>query len=411
MNKNAGSKPKTIRNDNLKLILDLYRKNNSLSVSDISGMINLSRTTVSKINEKLLLPGLIVSCGKGGSTEEGGKKPELFSLNRKFGHIAIFHILDGFINLKIFDLSLEVLRKEKIRTDVNEKLENIMIIIAREVKLYLNPGRSADLPPLIGIAVAVHGIVDSEKGLCYIAPHFPSWGNNRNIRDMVIEKIGKEIPVHVESWIRFKAYSAKENYNSGIYRNYVLLDAGLHGIVSGLVINGKLHSGSHYLSGEIGHTIVSASETRQCYCGGRGCLETFIDCRNLVNRAVSLKNEYPDSLVFRGKSLPDVFEIFKASNSGDALACMLMNEIARWFAIGLSNIFLMFDPEVIFFEGDYSTAGEFFEKKLRENINKISLNRLEKDFRIVFHEPTHNATALGAAAFARDYYLHSSIEA
>jgi len=410
MIKKSGSRPKTIRNNNLRLILDLYGKNDSLSVSDISRMVNLSRTTVSKINEKLLGSSLVTPCGKGGSTDEGGKKPELYCLNRNFGYFVCFHILDEFINIKYFDLTLSMVEKKKIPTEVNETVEKIIDIIGSEIKQYMEKAVSSGMPPLLGITAAIHGIVDSEKGICYTAPHFPSWGSNRNIRKMIREKISLDIPVHVESWIRFKAYSAKENRDSESFKNYVLLDAGRHGIVSGVVVNGALLSGSHYFSGEIGHTIVSATDTRECYCGGRGCLETFIDCRSLLKKAISLREKYPSSLIFDNKEKPDIFDIFNASNSKDALACILMEEIAGWFAIGVSNIYLMFDPEIVYFEGDYARAGDFFEKKLMEKINRVSLNRLDKDFRIVFNEPGHNATATGAAALARDFYLANNIE-
>ena len=250
--------------------------------------------------------------------------------------------------------------------------------------------------------------------MCYTAPHFPSWGSNRNIKEMIIEKIGSSITVHVDSWIRFKAYSAKIEGDEPVYKNYVLLDAGQHGIVSGVVINGELFSGHHYLSGEIGHSIVSASETKQCYCGGYGCLETYIDCKRLVKKAVSLKNRYPASLIFQNNPenlTPEISDIFRASNMHDELACYLMDEIAGWFAIGLSNIFLMFDPEVIYFEGDYSNAGDYFVGRLNEKINSVSLNGLEKNFRIIFQDSRHSMTMLGAAAFARDYYLFNKIEA
>lgn len=409
MEEKAGNKPKTIRNNNLRLIIDLYREESLLSVSAISGIVNLSRTTVSKINEKLCGIGIVKACGKGDSTEEGGKKPELYCLNNEFARVASFHILEGYVNIKYFDLCLNLVEKRKTETYGDDSLENIISIISNELKSYRKLVRPGSVPPLAGISVAVHGIVDSGSGICLTAPHFPSWGSKRNIRKMITDRIGMDVPVHVESWIRFKAYSARAAVGASQYRNYVLLDAGLHGIVSGVVVNGTLLSGSHYLSGEIGHTIISATDSRQCYCGGRGCLESFVDCRRLVKRALSMREQFPGSLLFREQEVSDIFAIFEASNSSDPLACQLMEEIAHWFAIGLSNICLMFDPEVIYFEGDYSAAGPFFEEKLLEKIKSVSLINLEKDFRIIFHEPRHNATALGAAAFARDYFLFNMI--
>lgn len=402
MNKMLGNKPKTIRKNNFNLILNLFKKGQALSISDISSAINLSRTTIAKINDEMLDIALITSLGKGNSTDEGGKKPELYILNKDFGLIISFHILEHVISIKYFDITLELIKKKKIFLNRDNSLEKIIKLIDEEIESIKKPEKLL----IKGIAVAIHGIVDSEKGLCYTAPHFPSWGENRNIKKMIVSQIGSFIPVYVESWIRFKTYGTKVSGDVA-YQNYVLMDAGLHGIVSGVFMNGKLLSGSHYLSGEVGHTIVSACATKQCYCGGYGCLETFIDCKNLVEKAFSLKEKYPNSLIFSMNSMPDIFTIFNASNKNDLLACELMEEVAGWFAIGLSNMFLIIDPEVIFFEGDYSLAGEFFQEKLSEKIKNISLNRLKKDFKVIFDKNSHNSTALGAASYVRDFYFNS----
>lgn len=405
MNKMLGNKPKTIRKNNFNLILNLFKKGKTLSVSDISAAINLSRTTIAKINDEMLDSGLITSLGKGNSTGEGGKKPELYILNKDFGSIISFHILEHAISIKYFDITLELIEKKKIFLNEDNSLEKIIKLIDEEIESV----KKAEKLLIKGIAVAIHGIVDSEKGLCYTAPHFPSWEENRNIKKMIVSQIGSFIPVHVESWIRFKTYGTKISGNFK-YRNYVLLNAGLHGIVSGVFMNEKLISGSHYLSGEVGHTIVSAFAAKQCHCGGYGCLETFTDCKNLMEKAFSLKKEYPNSLIFSINSMPDIFTLFDASNKNDPLACELMEEVAGWFAIGLSNVFLTIDPEVIFFEGDYSRAGEFFQNKLKEKIKNISLNRLKKDFKVIFDKNSHNSTGLGAAAYVRDSYFNSLSE-
>lgn len=410
MAKIAGNKPKTIRKNNLGIILELYRTGGPHSVSGISEAVKLSRTTVSKINEKLLSANLLKGCGKGESTGEGGKKPELYCLDSTYGAFASFHVREDFVSVKYFDITLAPVKEKKIRTESDESLEGIVAKIAAEVNSYREKDEPAGKPPLLAVSVAIHGIVDSERGVCLVASHFPSWGTNRNICAMISESISARVRVHVDSWIRFKAYSAKRNPSSEKYRNYILLDAGLHGIVSGVVIDGRLLSGSHYLSGEIGHTVVSATETEKCYCGGRGCLETFIDCKRLLSRALSMKDDFSESSIFSETEKPDIFDIFRESNRGDPLACLLMDELAGWLAVGLSNLFMMFDPEAVFFEGDYSKAGEYFEKKLLEKIKNVSFVSIDKDFRVIFHTPESNKTAQGAAAFARDYYLFKTLD-
>ena len=151
MTEKTGNRPRTIRNNNLKLMLNLYGEYKALSVSEISAKINLSRTTVTKINEKLLALNLLAACGKGDSTDEGGKRPELYSLNREYGHIICFYIIEGFINVKIFDLSLSIILEEKIETGKDESLEIIISIIGRIVKEYLSADQQDGCSRLLGI--------------------------------------------------------------------------------------------------------------------------------------------------------------------------------------------------------------------------------------------------------------------
>ena len=75
----TGNKPKNIKSNNQKIVLSLLRSSDALSLSEIAAQVNLSKTTITKIVNALMEKGLVHSIGKGSSTEEGGKRPELFA--------------------------------------------------------------------------------------------------------------------------------------------------------------------------------------------------------------------------------------------------------------------------------------------------------------------------------------------
>ena len=54
------------------------------------------------------------------------------------------------------------------------------------------------------------------------------------------------------------------------------------GVGSGLVINGQIYRGPGGTAGEIGHITLDESGP-VCRCGNRGCLETFVGSRYLLN--------------------------------------------------------------------------------------------------------------------------------
>ncbi|MDV9179021.1 ROK family protein, partial [Streptomyces sp. W16] len=62
---------------------------------------------------------------------------------------------------------------------------------------------------------------------------------------------------------------------------YIKADTGVGG---GLLINGRVHSGSHGMAGEIGHLPI-ALDGPECRCGTRGCLAMYIGPEPLIHAA------------------------------------------------------------------------------------------------------------------------------
>ena len=405
MTRKTGSKPKTIRKNNLNIILDIYRNNHEMTVADVTKKVKLSRTTVMKLNEKLIQENLIKSKGKGTSTDEGGKRPELYAFNKNSGIIFCYYIKYNSIVLKIYNMALEMQLEKVFTIHDNENINNVISIITDSINnrdQMFNEKRK-----IRGVSIAMHAIVDSDNGVVLTSSHYPSWGNHINFTQMISEKIDAKIPVEIESWIRFKAFAEKLNIKDSSIHNYMFIDAGWHGIVSGLVSGGTLYRGNNHLSGEIGHIIVNPFDDEICYCGGRGCLEMMIDFKRMLKKAGSLKSEFPDSQIFRSDRELEINDVFKASNNNDPLACRLIDEVTDWFAAGISNICMIYDPDAIFFGGDYAKAGNFFKEKLNSKINSVSLVRLNKNIKIIYtdSESGQEAVMRGSGSFAIENYF------
>ncbi|MCC8166181.1 MAG: hypothetical protein LIQ31_08520, partial [Planctomycetes bacterium] len=77
----TGTSLQTVKLRNRQLVLSFMRANGAVSVNQISRATALSKMTIHKILAHYLAEGLISHAGKGQSTEEGGKKPNLFIFN------------------------------------------------------------------------------------------------------------------------------------------------------------------------------------------------------------------------------------------------------------------------------------------------------------------------------------------
>ena len=76
----APSFPADLKSVNRMQIMEVFKSGKEYTANDISEEIGLSRQTVMKAVQFFVEKGIIVSHGKGSSTNIGGKRPELFSL-------------------------------------------------------------------------------------------------------------------------------------------------------------------------------------------------------------------------------------------------------------------------------------------------------------------------------------------
>ena len=399
----TGRKPRNIRSGNRKLIIEQYRSSPDLSVTELARRIKLSRTTVMKINESLLQEGIIEEAGKRASTEEGGKKPVVFRLNRNRNYILCYHIQYERIRFRVFNLAMESLYTEIAEIDRNTPFPSVLEKICA---LYDRAG--GELPrlneKLLSVMLAVHGTVDSERGICRHSTYFPSWGSDLPIADELKRALDTSAEVYADNWIRFKAYAAIQKPGAAEGKNLILIDAGGHGLTSGIIIDGEPYKGHHFFSGEIGHMILDLEDREYCGCGARGCFESLIKPERLIRDALSLREKGLESALFRAgeDDALDLERILRCADEGDSLACGLMDRRILRFAQGIANVCVVFDPDIILLEGDYASKSSYFREGLRKHFQTMTFPRMEKDVEIRFNEtPSVSPRTLeGAAAYA-----------
>ncbi len=399
-------KPKSLKRNNRRLFLDLLRNSSQLSVAEISEKINLSKTTVMKTVDYYVDKGYILPVGKGESTDEGGKKPSLYMFNRNIGHVFSVQIFPNEIFSILTDLNTTILAERSVPIRENESLPTVMDVIAESFHELLDR-TGTEKSKVIGIAVGNHGITDSDKGISLYAPHFPSWGANAQLKQEIQTRIKKKIPVYTDNQIRFQVFAEKIKGVARKNKNIVLIEGG-EGLVAGIIVKNQIKRGVHGLAGEIGHMILNPFEEETCVCGGKGCFEVLISVTRLLKKCRAGYETHSDSLIFSGRGPDDLTPgvIFDAANQGDSFARILVDEVIGWFAIGISNLILTHDPEIIIIHGIYTQAGTYFLEELRKRTNQIALTCLDKHVEIAFSTIGKNQGVIGGAA----YVVHSYFE-
>ncbi|HZY98184.1 MAG TPA: ROK family protein [Candidatus Baltobacteraceae bacterium] len=131
----------------------------------------------------------------------------------------------------------------------------------------------------------------------------------------------------------------------------VILGTGCGG---GIAIDGAIHEGPHAVAGEWGHNPLpwqTADEYPgpQCYCGRRGCIETWIS-------GTSFERQYAE-LTGQRLRAPQIVERVE---SGDRGAAELLSRYQDRLARALAHVVNLLDPDIIVLGGGMSNVTRLY---------------------------------------------------
>ena len=127
------------------------------------------------------------------------------------------------------------------------------------------------------------------------------------------------------------------------------------GTGGGLVIDGKLVKGPHAISGEWGHNplpwLRPEDGQPDCYCGKRGCIETFLSGPGLAR-----------SFAARQARVLSSEQIVSAANDGDAECQAMLADYIDQMARALAHLINIIDPDVIVLGGGMSNIDLIYQQ-------------------------------------------------
>jgi predicted NBD/HSP70 family sugar kinase len=384
-------------------VLALTRKRETVSVAELAHSTRLSKTTVKKTLDLLASMKLVVSAGKGASTEEGGKRPELYRFNKAYGYVISVHVTPDAVIDVTTDLHGDITYYRKTSVGPDREVAQIVARIADDVRGF-HALKAATGEKLIAISVALPGLADSAKGTSIYSPHYPSWGRNTPFAQLLREALGAglDVPVLVENVNRLQALAERDKGVASGVTNFLVVDMLDEGLGGGIVTHGELMRGTQALSGEIGHMILNPVDGPLCICGSRGCFEAMVSMKRIRQLVRQARERGVASPLYERSpegeySLDDLCEL---ASRGDALCTELLDDVARWLLVGLGNVIMVNDPELVVIQGQVVKAGEWFLDRLREGMRRIGLPDVEKRVRIEYSRLGEERGVLGGAAFA-----------
>ena len=181
--------------------------------------------------------------------------------------------------------------------------------------------------------------------------------------------------------------------------DFIMITLGT-GLGSGFVANGQMIYGHDGFAGELGHVCVERNG-RECGCGRRGCLETYVSATGIKRTVFELMARMTAPSKLRGTAFDDfdASMVSVAAEQGDPIALEAFRFTGEMLGRALSDAVTVTSPEAIFLFGGLAKAGKYiFEPTqwyMEENMLHVFKNKVKL---LPSGIQGKNAAILGASA-------------
>lgn len=317
-------------------VLKLLRVNGAMSRAELARALDLSRTTLSGLTASLLEQGAIVVTTTDADEREGSGRPaERLALDPGAGQYIALEFSHVRVCVVIADAAHEIIGRARGPYAAGAGWDERLAVAFDIIDGLIAAGTDVHLNALRAVAVGVPGPV-SALGLDLRE----GWGrlpSGATVRDVFERRFG--VPVIVDNNTRFAAI-AEANSSEGAGRDIIFARLS-EGIGGGVIIAGRLVTGSRGLAGEIGHLRAVVEGGRPCRCGKNGCLETVASVPAILHGCQE-----------RGVPVHDLAGLAAAVEREDPTVLAVLDGAGAAVGAGLAGLAVVLNPEEIIIGGE-----------------------------------------------------------
>lgn len=249
------------------------------------------------------------------------------------------------------------------------------------------------------IGVGTPGIANSETGII-------EYSNNLGFKNTPMVKYIQETidkPVFIENDANAAAYGEFVAGAAKGAKNAVCITLGT-GVGGGIIIDGRIYSGSNFAGAEIGHTVIEV-DGAQCSCGRKGCFEAYSSATGLIRMTKEAIAEHPDCIMAQSekeKGKVTARTSFDCMRAGDKYAKAVVDKYIKYLAAGITNTINIFQPDILCIGGGVCNEGDPLLLPMKELVAKeVYTRNSEKNTEIVIAKLGNDAGIIGAAFLGR----------
>ncbi len=377
-----GQRSETIHRANLSAILRVLHEHGPRTRSELVAATGLTRSAIRALVRELSTAGFVLEEDPVRLGTPG--RPSPLVRPQPTGAIVLaFEVLVDSIAAAIIGLGGRTL--DRIRLD--RPLDHLGVddVVAELVRL-AGVLRVPDAGPMVGVGVAVAGVVRRSDGLVFMAPNL-GWVDVP-FGERLERALGLDLPLTVLNDAD-AGMLAEHRRGAAVGVDDALYISGEVGVGGGAIVGGQPLLGSAGLAGEIGHMTVNPDGV-DCRCGARGCWETEVG-RDVVLRRAG----YPTHAGPVG-----VEQVIAEAHAGSPEALAALEDVGRWLGIGLGALVNILNPRMIVLGGVHARMYPVIRDVTDAEVARRSLAAPRAEVRIVPAKLGVDAPLIGASEAA-----------
>ncbi|GAA3804524.1 ROK family transcriptional regulator [Cellulomonas soli] len=345
----------SLREANRALIVETVKRHGGLTQVELAAATGLSAATVSTIVKELLGGGFVDIQ----VTTRSGRRAQLVTLARRVGLAVGIQVGHRHLRVVLGDFTHEVVADQTLPLPTDHRSDTTLDRAALLViELLERVGSSID--EVVGIGIGVPAPVDEGTGMLSVRGLMRGW-DEVHIAHVMAKRLAR--PVYVDNDANLGALAESAVGAAREYRDSVYVRAS-YGTGAGIVINGNVHRGFAGTAGEIGHVPVDP-QGDICRCGSRGCLDTVVGARALVE---------PLRASHGNLTLRDVVQ---RANAGDPGCAQVIQDAGSSIGAVVSALAMAVNPQCIVVGGELAETGEVLLAPMRDAIRRrVLLNQI-----------------------------------
>lgn len=346
-------------------IFKLIYESKEIARQDIALQLSLSLPTVNQNLKDLSDEGLIDYVGSFQST--GGRKAQMI-IPVKEARITIgIDIRKNYLRIVAIDIFGTVLDYEKYLKvfSVDEDYSRYLGYLVNNIIEH----NHFDREKVLGVGVTIPGLLDENMENIVKAPSLEI--DNFSVQ-VLTEYIG--YPCIVDNDANAGAFTEFWNDIQSGDRVYLSLEKGVGGSI---IRNDGLRKGAHSRAGEFGHMTI-VPNGRACYCGQKGCLESYISVARLTDDF--------------GIQIED---FFAGLSSGNEEYKKVWEEYLEYLCFGINNLNMIFDEDIVL-GGILTQYLKPYLEEIKETLTSLNSLSNHADY-LKLTKYQSKATAIGIA--------------